>query len=1126
MKIKQKCASFCLTKRTLIILMRTFIFLCFTTVFSFTPSTLISQNYEVKIDKTAFLTVDQVFDLIMNQTDYKFLYQEDIFENYPKVEVKKGVVLANNLLTHILSKGNYEVTLDDDNTVLVTVNKQATKLVQTIIKGSVRDNTGQPLPGANIIEKGTLNGVQSNFDGEFAISVSNEKATLVISYVGFLTKEVSLEGLSKYNIILEEDSNELEEIVVIGYGSVKKKDLTGAVSVIDNDAITRKNETTLSTSLQGLSPGVTVTRDGSEPGSGSSIRIRGITTIGNSSPLILVDGIPSESIDIVNPSDVENITILKDAVSASIYGARAAAGVILVTTKRGKLNKLNLEYSTTLGITTPTQFPGTVNHKRYMEMLNEVAWNDGGNIEGADYGIYDKDFIDNYAQNNKVNPDLYPITNWVDKLIKKQSINSRHNLAISYGNEFVKTRASLSYEDANGLYENLSYKRTTARINNDIKITNYLSLEADLAVFHSLKENSIVNPLSAAYKYGPLWAPYYSNGTVAEGREGTNTWARVNFGGFKNTINDRFNGKLALNFTPVENLTISGTYAPYIQYSKRKDFIKKVPYYDLENPSEIAGYINGNTATSLEDARGEETNTTKQLTVNYNATIGKNHNLSLLAGYEDFYKHFESLSASGNNFELDDFPYLNRAPLDDIRNSGNAYENAYKSYFGRVIYNYADKYFLQANIRHDGSSRFHKDHRWGTFPSISAGWILTEEPFIKNLNLKNSLSYLKFRASWGQLGNERIGNYPYQSIINFNNALFLEDSQVVSRTTAAQQDFNIRDISWETTESWNLGFDAKFLSNRLSISGEYYKKTTRDMLLSLEIPDYMGYGNPSQNAGKMHTYGWEIQAEWRSHIGELNYSIGANLSDYKSVMGNLSGTVFDGNQIKKQGSLYNEWYGYVSDGLFQSQAEIEESALLSDVVKPGDVKYKDISGPDGVPDGVISPEYDKVLLGGSLPRVLYSGIINLDYKGFDFSLMFQGVGKQKSRITADMVYQTKAWYTFPDFVDGNYYSQYNSAEKNKNVKFPRLSELSYKENNHVMSDYWLFDGSYFRLKNVTLGYTFPKKVTQSLKIQSIRLYASATDLFSIDNYPKGWDPEAGLTGYIAKTWNFGLQVKL
>ena len=997
---------------------------------------------------------------------------------------------------------------------------------QREITGKVIDEGGLPLPGVSIQVKDGNTSTSTDKEGFYSLQVPDEEATvLLFTFVGMQKQEVTLGARNEVNVVMELEAMNLEEVVAIGYGTTRKKDLTGSVAVIEGSDLAKRNEVVLSQALQGTAPGVSVTRSSGLPGATGTIRVRGITTIGNSDPLVLVDGIPVVSIDRVNPNDVESISVLKDASSASIYGARASAGVILITTKKAKTNQLSLDYQGMYGMITPTQFPETVDHIRYMEMINEVAWNDGGNQEGANYNVYTKDFIEDYdANHNLTDPYKFPIMNWRDILLKDFASNTAHGVSLTYGNDFVKTKASVNYEKADALYKNRSFERISTRVNNEFKITDFLSADISGSYLRSVNTQPVLNPISHVYKHGPLESPYWADGRVSPGRNGTNTWARLNYGGFDDTWGDELTGRFALNYTPIENLTITGVVAPSLRSVKGKNFVKQIPYYDYDDMERSSGFVSGHLITNLAEARSEIRTMTKQLTANYHTTINEDHNLSLMAGYEDYYQFEEGLNASSNDLSLSSFPYMDRANLDFISANGNAVENAYNSYFGRVMYDYAGRYLLQANIRYDGSSRFHKDYRWASFPSVSVGWVPTEEAFFKNLDL-NSLDFFKLRGSWGTLGNERIGNYPYQAIMNFNNTLFVEDGNIVSRTTAAQVGYNIRNITWETTESWNIGFDARLFSNRLSLTADYYKKTTKDMLLALEIPAFMGYDNPDQNAGTMNTKGWEVQVGWQDHIGDFDYSISANISDYKSMMGNLSGVVFLGNQIIREGVEYNSWYGYRSDGLFQTQEEIDNSALLSKVVRPGDVKYQDISGPDGVPDGVINPEYDRVPLAGSLPRFLYGGNINMGYKGFDMSLMFQGVGKQTSRLTADMVYQTAAWYNFPNFVDGNYYSEYNTDEQNRAARFPRLSQLGYDGNNYENSDFWLIDGSYFRLKNVTLGYTLPAAWLNPVKINNVRVYASVNDLFTIDHFPVGWDPEAGTTAYIARTWNFGLQLR-
>ena len=992
-----------------------------------------------------------------------------------------------------------------------------------LVSGTVLSEEGESVIGAGVVVKGTLNGTTTDIDGKFSLSVPSDKSVLEISFMGYVTEEVALNGRNAIKVVLKEDKNLLDEVVVVGYGTVKKKDLTGSVANVDGKNLAERQPTSLSQALQGSMAGVQVTRSSGLPGAGATIRVRGVTTIGDSNPLVIVDGVQVSSMNDVDVDAVENITVLKDAASASIYGARASSGVVLITTKRARPGVLNLEYDGTYGIITRTTHPTMVSATRYMEMLNEVSWNDGGNISGNEYPIYTKEYIDNYMANNAINPNEYPLTDWDKLLVEKSAPRQKHRMAVTYGNDVIKTRAMLSYEKEDALYYGRSVEDYNARVNNDIKINKFLSASIDLSFEHSNNKDTNVNPLQASYKYGPTSAALWADGRIAEGHNGGNTYARLHYGGFSNNTRDYFYGKFSFIVTPFKDFTVTGVYAPSIRHSATKTFVKQVPYYSADDPTLFAGYISDCLTTSLTEAKGDMKNLTKQLLLNYKLDIEDAHHFAFMAGYEDYHYFFETMSAGGDKFEVSEYPYLDRAPLDYLSVAGNATENAYISYFGRVTYDFKNKYLLQLNARYDGSSRFYKDNRWGFFPSASFGWVATEEPFIKKLGLDN-LDFLKFRASYGSLGNEKIGDYPYQAIMDLGHTLLHSGTTIISTTTASQVTYNIKDITWETTKTWNVGLDATMFRNRLSFSGDIYRKNTYDMLLALEIPDLIGYSNPSQNAGKMHTNGWELQVGWQDRKGPFVYSVSANLSDYKSVMGDLSGIVFDGSQIIRQGSEYYEWYGYVSDGLFQNDEDIAASPLLNSNVRPGDVKYKDISGPDGVPDGKISPEYDRVLLGGSTPRYQYGGNISLGYKNLNLSMAFQGIGKQNVLMSADMVYQTVAWYNFPKFYDESHWSEYNTDAVNASAKYPRLSQLQYTANNYKMSDLWLFSGAYFRLKNVTLNYSIPSKWIERFDVRKMSVYASVSDPLSIDHYPQGWDPENSISAYIARTWNFGVSI--
>ena len=813
---------------------------------------------------------------------------------------------------------------------------------QIEVSGTVTDaQTGDPLPGVNIVIQGTTQGATTDMDGNYTIEAPAD-ATLEFSFVGYQTKTVNVEGRQEINVTLQQSVTELEEVVAIGYGSQKKSDLTGGVSTVSGDDIANRKTTTVSQALQGTSAGVMVRRSNEDPGSGASIRIRGITTIGNSEPLIIVDGVQRDNIDDINPNNIANISVLKDASSASIYGARAASGVILITTKRAESGELSVNYNIEYGIEKPTETPEYVGAVRYMELNNELKWNDNGNNED-EYPVYSQDLVSNYNELNAENPNEYPITDWQDLVMNDYAPRQRHNLDITGGTENVKLKGSLSYENIDGLYYGRNYQRLNSRLNTDITLKEeVLDAKMDVYFRRDIQERPIQNPVYRARMSAPIYAAKWSDGRIAGGKQGANIYGIIKQGGFRNNWDNQLGGKLELNYRPLNGLELSGRISPSLGFQKGKNFTKRVPYYDPENPARLLGYLEHSSSTELSESRSDSYDVTAQFLANYEIEFG-GHSLTAMAGHEDYKAFNEYMGASRDQYKLRSYPYLSIGPLEYRDNYGGAYENAYRSWFGRISYNFRNKYLLQGNIRYDGSSRFHSDSRWGTFPSLSAGWVLTEESFMQNTD---PLSFLKLRASYGTLGNERIGNYPYQATIGFSDALFYQNSNVVSAQTAAQWEYAIPDITWEKTKTYNIGVDANFFENRLQVIGDYYRKETEDMLLPLEIPDYMGFDNPDQNAGRMHTEGWDLELIWNDNIGDLSYSVSFNLSDSKSVMGELGGIEFKGDQIIAEGTQFNEWYGYKADGLFQSQEEVENSALTNESVRPGDVKYVDISGPN------------------------------------------------------------------------------------------------------------------------------------------------------------------------------------
>ncbi|MCW3112301.1 MAG: TonB-dependent receptor [Segetibacter sp.] len=981
------------------------------------------------------------------------------------------------------------------------------------ITGKVLDEKGQPMSSVNIVSEKTGKGSASSSTGDFIISATLND-TLTVSAVGYETLKVPVTTLQGFQIVMRSAQRELDQVVVVGYGTQRKKDLTGAVSTIGAKDVGGRQTLQVSEALQGGISGVSVTRSSGAPGAGSSILIRGVTTIGNNTPLFIVDGIQVSSIDNVNPNDVESITVLKDAASAAIYGSRAAAGVVLVTTKRAKEGQSSFEYNYEYGIQRPTALPEYASAPDYMRFFNEQATNDG-----AATGAYPQAFITNFADSNRLFPDKFPFsnTNWQQVIMTNRNApRVRHDLVFTMGTGKLKTKASLGYSKAGAFYDNYTYERYLFRINNDLQISRKLGVNLDIAFKRTNTVSPVVNPIYEARLMPAIFDDYYDNGNYALAKDGRNPIAQLREGGTNDGRFNQITSRLAFNFKPVDGLTLTALVSPSFDYDKTKNFSKRIAF---TNPEGTPSSFSNQARTTLTEGRTENIFITGQFLADYLKQFNGVHNIGVLGGYEELFNSNETLGASRSGFALNGFPYLNSGSQELRDNTGSASQSALRSFFGRVKYDYKNKYYLQGNIRYDKSSRFGPSYRSALFPSLSAGWTLTEESFLQNIKW---LSFLKIRGSYGEVGNERIGDYPYQATISFTNALFYQNGVVSPQTGGAQVVYAVEDISWETTKTTDVGIDAAFLNNRLTVTGDYYKKSTYDILLNLDIPLYLGFDKPSQNAGILDVKGWELEMGWKDRVRKFNYSVAFNISDSKSKIVDLKGTILNaaGPLSSFQGSEYNEWFGYKSNGLYQTSADTAGSPRLSSNVSPGDVRYVDVNN-----DGRITPA-DKVLLGGSLPRYFYGGNFRVDYSGFDFGLVFQGVGKRLNRLSDDIVKPFgEAFGNVPAEMIGNFWSKNNKAEQNLMARYPRLSTRSLG-NNYEMSDYWLINGAYFRVKNITVGYTVKTKVLNRLGMQALRVYISGNDLFARHNFPKYTDPEVGNAAYpIVRTFMAGATVR-
>lgn len=1074
-------------------------------------------------------TVKDVLKYIEKNSDYVFLYGEGVEKQLSSpVQIQLKDKKMDAVISELCSRTGLTYKISGRQVTISTGAARKDSKSKSKVTGVILDENGDPMVGATVKLVGSDELASTDIDGRFSIN-ADKGQKLHISYIGYNPKEVAINS-DDMSIEMNDSNNTLDEVVVIGYGAVKKKDLTGAVASVKGEDLATRKTTTLSTALQGSVSGLMVRRDNNAPGaSAGSIHVRGVTTIGTSSPLIIVDGVQCDNIDYVNANDVESVSVLKDAAAASIYGSKAAAGVILITTKRGDESSLSLSYNGEFGWEIPTKQPSMVGVTRYLEMQNELLYNDNPNA--GFFQLYTADQVKNWVRNNAIDPDNYPITDWKGMMLKDSAPRMSHSVSLSGGNKTVRTQASFTYDDVDGLYDGRNFHRVMFRTNNDFTFNKYLSASVDVNIRNAKNTTPNYSPFSDMRKMPAIYPAVWQNGGYAEGKSGANPYALLREGGTSQSRSTQVGGKASITVKPFDGLSISGIVSPFINFSKQKEFRNAVSYVGKDNINTFGGWMEGAgsswSTNKLTETRKEDWHITSQVIANYMRSFGK-HDLTLMAGYENYILSHEELSAARDQYDLTNYPYLNVGPADFQTNSGTGTRYTSNSFFGRVLYSFDDRYLLQANVRRDGSSRFDKNYRWGTFPSFSAGWVVTKEKFMENVG-GDVLSFLKLRGSWGKLGNERIGDsyFPYMSLMTFGNAYFYQNGETVSDKTAAIRTLAVQDISWETTTSTDLGIDAYFFNSRLRFSGDYYWKNTSDMLLDIQIPYSLGYAEPKTNAGKMSTHGYDLELSWNDRIGDFSYGISLNLSDFLSKIDYLNNSdIISGGKVKRAGELFNAWYGYICDGIYQTEEEVKNSARLNNTVTVGDLKYRDISGPNGVPDGIISSEYDRVPLGNSLPRYQYGGTITAGWKGIDLSVAFQGIGKQNAYLERAMVEPLRDNYgNIPAILDGNYWSVFNTEAENLAARYPRLTNTA-KSNNYAVSDFWMFNGRYFRLKNLTVGYTLPAVWTRKAAIEKARIYFSANDLFSIDNYPDGWDPEMGVSAYpITTSLIVGLNLK-
>jgi TonB-linked SusC/RagA family outer membrane protein len=1122
----------------------------------------VSQKISLSVENAP---MEQVIKLIKKRSGYQFIYNDELLKRAKPVTMHVYGSLQQVLEECFLNQPlTYELV---DKTIVVKpkrpepVKEQTAVEVQKLeVRGTVTDEKGEALPGVSIVLKGTQQGTTTNSEGNFNLEILDDKRVLVFSYVGYISQEVYVGSSVSIDVKLKVDDKALDEVVVVGYGTQKKSNMTGAVNTVKmQDVMGNRPATNVAQLLQGNVPGLQITTRSGEPGTAPSLNIRGTTSVGsgsNGSPLILLDNVPVSSLSMINPNDIETVTVLKDAGSAAVYGARAAWGVILLTSKNSaNKQKTKFEYSASIAFNTPLEIP-----KKATPTETVQSFKDMNHVPGTGQNVNTwLGLLNDYNKNPSAYPSgyttqagvLYPLREndvWKEMMSKK-AVQNTHNLTINGGSEKMSYRIAGAYTSDDGIL--IGNKDTYKRYN----ITGFISSAITswaTAQITTMYSNSNKKSPYTGYGFGIFGAaavlPSYTllGDTLINGN-------RVPYATPKNLIegalpnnnrldNARISGKLITK--PLKGLSIIGEYTydklntVFTQYDKAFDVTTMTNFVPLPTVTQNqASYYKYNDFT---DYRA----------LNIYGTYEKawnKHSFSLMGGFNQENSYFELLNARMSNMINPNLPYLDGG-TGTIQADGNGFdgfsEYAVRGYFYRFNYSYADKYFLETTGRYDGSSKFPEDNRWGMFPSVSAGWRISKEPFLKVL--QPVLHDLKLRASYGTVGNQSIGNYLFYSGMSARPTSNWADASGTRYLTLNAPGLVSANFTWEKVTTRNVGVDFSLFANRFSGSFDRYKRETKGMLIpGAQLPAVLGTNAPLQNTADLQSTGWELIANWKEKIGKVNYHIGFNLYDNKAII-----TKYDINETRLLSQYYvgqqiGEIWGYHSDGFYtvndftegSLNANLEGGRTKPDVIKyqgqnpnPGDVKFKDLDG-DGkifIGDNTVENPGDRKVIGNNNRRMQYGINGGVSWKGVDVSLFIQGIGKRDLFVSNDLtypyasnygtLYKSVLNYWTPENTDSYYGRIYTLGGGNSS--FNKLPQTKFLQN-----------GAYTRLKNITIGYTVPAALLEKAKIQSVRFFASGEDLFTWKKMPVGIDPELNDLGYggqypIMKKISFGFILNL
>lgn len=1069
-------------------------------------------------------TLAEVLEDIESRTDFQFFYNSKLIDMNRRVSVNvdKTDVLA--VLDQLFDGSNIRYKIVDKDVILTTasvsVKSPSTLQEDRKVAGTVTDEKGEPIIGANIVLKDSPQiGTITDVDGKFTLSAP-EQSVLVVSYIGYLSKEIAAGDKDFVNVVLVEDTKTLDEVVVVGYGVQKKVNVIGSIASVDSKKLESRVSSNLSNMLTGQLSGVTITQSKGNPGQDKgTIRVRGVGSFGATpEPLVLVDGLPG-SLNDLNPADIESISVLKDASSAAIYGSRAANGVVLIKTKEGSKGKISVTYNGYAGFNQATELPDMCDSWEYAELYNKAVGKD----------VYKAEDIQKYKDGT--DPYNYPNERYLDELLGGKGLQTGHELTLNGGSEKVQYMFSGGYLRQNGLTKYNSYERYNGRFNFKAELTKDLSITARLGGITSKREEpstpggmdayGVEAIVSNSLRFPGLWPTRLKDGSFGLGPKVLGTplsWLDSN--SFINEDFDKFNSNVELAYSPLKGLTLKaiGGYN-YTGHQERH----------YRSAMEVTGGKKIG-PSFLSDKMYKTVYKTFQGLADYNVQLDK-HSLSLLAGYTWEEESQRSVGGERKNFPSDKVPYLDAGGADGQINTGGGYDWAIMSFFGRVGYNYDQRYLVEATMRYDGSSRFPTDSKFGLFPSVAVGWRLSEEAFFKDISALQFVSNLKIKASYGQLGNNNIGNYPYQSTYTLSSDMNYVIGGVYKQG-AAVTTYVDPTLKWERTQTTDFGLETAFWNNKLTFSASYFYRKTSDILYkpNASYSSIFGLTLSQVNTGSLENKGWEFELGHQNKIGGFSYFLSANFSIIKNKVLGLG----VGDVKQKSGMIGNGvdlfidypmemFYGYQTDGVFLSDEEVKNwhnQGKIAPNSKAGDLRYVDRNG-----DNIVD-EADKTYLGSKIPKYTFGFNLGGAYKSFDFNVLFQGAFGVKGLLT------NYAGYAF--FQEGSI-QRWQAAEtwsnnpQNRYPLYPRLEVMSNAgSNNTLVSDFWILNASYLKIRNVQLGYTLPSHISRKLGASNLRLYTSLENPLSFNSYRKGWDPEINTSGNyypILSTYTFGLTLK-